>query len=103
MNIWNLRSAIIIWIFAWGWLQAFDSCAPTRERWSVEHREEQVAADDRAASEADAARVKQEAHEAMCANPIMRIEEICNPPEEPSFLCRIFTCEDEEEGEASSP
>lgn len=82
---------------------AFDSCAPTRERWSVEHREEETVRQENAEAEAEATRVKQEAHEAMCANPIMRIEEICNPPEKPSLLCRIFTCEDEEEGEASSP
>ncbi|MEE8566353.1 MAG: hypothetical protein V3S76_01260 [Candidatus Bipolaricaulota bacterium] len=102
MNIWNLRSAVIIWIFAWGWLYAFDSCAPTRERWSVEHREEQVAEDNRQAAEAEAARVAQAEQDAMCAS-TNRVLEICNPPEEVSFLCKIFDCEDEEEGEASSP
>jgi hypothetical protein len=103
VNIWNWRSAAIIWIFAWGWLIAFDSCAPTRERWSVEHREEQVAADHRAARQAES-EAQDAAEEAiMCASEA-RVEEICNPPEEPGFLCSIFTCEeDEEEGEASSP
>jgi hypothetical protein len=99
-----MRSAIIIWIFAWGWLYAFDSCAPTRERWSVEHREEQVIADNKAATEAEAEAVIAAEFAIMCASPTARVEEICNPPEEVSFLCKIFTCEeDAEEGEASSP
>jgi hypothetical protein len=102
VNIWNLRSAVIIWVFAWGWLYAFDSCAPTRERWSVEHREEQVAEDNRQAAQAESD--AQEAAElaVMCAA-TNRVLEACNPPEEVSFLCKIFDCDDEEEEEASSP
>ncbi len=85
MNIWNLRSAIFIWVFAWGWFQAFDSCAPTRERWSVEHREEQVAADDRAARQAESEAQDRVEFTLMCASDA-RVEEICNPPEEPWFF-----------------
>jgi len=91
-----MRSAIIIWIFAWGWFQAFDSCAPTRERWSVEHREEQVAADDRAVRQAESDAQDAAEFAIMCASETARVEELCNPPEEPSFYCRIFHCEDEE-------
>ncbi len=97
MNIWSMRSTIIIWIFAWGWFQAFDSCAPTRERWSVEHREEQVAADDRATRQAESEAQDRAEFTAMCADPVRRMEELCNPPEEPSFWERCFLdCEDEE-------
>ncbi len=97
MNIWNLKSVVIIWVFAWGWLQAFDSCASTRERWSVEHREEQVVDAKRAVRESELEQLLAEQLAERCtAKPD---SEECQP--EPTFLCRIFNCEEEEE--TSSP
>ena len=77
---------------------AFDSCAPTRERWSAEtvtELEEQRAA---AVEKGEREYQAKKAQEVMCASDA-RVEEICNPAKDPSFLCKIFTCEEE----ASSP
>ncbi|KKN13909.1 hypothetical protein LCGC14_1001420 [marine sediment metagenome] len=90
MKIWNLKSAMIIWVFAWGWFQAFDSCAPDRERWSGVQEHAQVTADEKATRQAESEARDAAKFAKMCADPMNRMAEICNPPKEHWFFTSWF-------------